>query len=1025
MRQELFSDIDPPIKQALQRRKNRISDKNDPNHLGEYSKSAWIKVWPLAIIELSKQDFPKLSEDTNPTQTTAGVERYILGMQPPLEGGGVRDPLSSYNDRIDKDGNTYGYNRPKPGLTGLSVQYEGYSGKGLVKMQLKGVINTLEELDIYKPILFAPGKYWCLEWGFIPHKDDGITHNLITTKTITDLYAVRNMPAIWDKVEEHRKITNGTAEIQIAVVNNYEYTLNAAGGFEFTVEFTGNSTLFRNNSPAAVGSGFEIKLPDDPEFYDNMHQIVYNEGEENEKIVFVKMAPGDELAQQVPGGLNTALGIDRQRNEWGITIEEKFRAATPNDFFKDLKDYIIKCYKSAGKLGQLDPVTGKPFVEVGDLVQYPNKKVVNNTELDVKKHGIYYEAEKTPILMGGQKFNYNDFNNEIGPYVTWGWFEDNILNVVYGKNKSTSHPLKWESVDQSGIPLPLNSHKYLYTTTPNRLIIPGRMPELLENELEYDPSSNPFYISRGHFEETTVEDTGGKGIASSYKGEHTVITELGPRDVSSVFGAYHPIVYDYIAISESALGFDEDINNTLANESDAVGAGLVNLAGLDANELADMAGYVTDQDLYDEREVLIRTKSGERGSIRRLVLHYRLIQDSFIGAATPIEGLRTLLNKIENMGYKGFWEFDIFEVDNKIGVYEKNSLTALSEQVLNKIRVQIEQNRIDSRRQSDETPPEGEVFVFPTWNKDGGFVINQNLTVKIASAINLAMVYGNSLAGEKALQNANFGGDGDQGPIFGAISSGGTAVQKVEVDPGFQGSLIQIVKQIKLDGTTNTNTINREYKLKKAPTRERPEEEKLMYRYVGEQNVPLDGELNIFKRGVSIDAHGIMYENVKQVMNHRLKMTWLKVGDTYDKLTARDTRSLDMAELSIKIQGLSGLNWGNDFHTDYIEERFKSECVFFVSKINHEISENNWTTEIIGKMRGIFVAKYIKDKVSLTEEEDRFINIQLTAADTKLIEKMRKTHRSILINSGRMYRESKLTSEKDTKYQRVDEEGIF
>ena len=1007
MRQELFSDIDPPIKQALQRRKNRISDKNDPNHLGEYSKSAWIKVWPLAIIELSKQDFPKLSKDTKPTQTTAGVERYVLGMQPPLEGGGVRDPLSSYTKNK--------YNRPKPGLTGLSVQYEGYSGKGLVKMQLKGVINTLEDINIYKPILFAPGKYWCLEWGFIPHKDDGITHNLITPKTITDLYAARDMPAIWDKAEEHRKITNGTAEIQIAVVNNYEYTLNAAGGFEFTVEFTGNSTLFRNNSPAAVGSGFEIKLPDNPEFYDNMHQIVYNEGEENEKIVFGKMAPGDEMAQQVPGGLNTALGIGRQRNEWGITIEEKFRAATPNDFFKDLKDYIIKCYKSAGKLGQLDPVTGKPFVDVGDLVQYPNKKVVNNTELDVKKHGIYYEAEKTPILMAGQKFNYNDFNNEIGPYVTWGWFEDNILNVVYGKNKSTSHPLKWESVDQSGIPLPLNSHKYLYTTTPNRLIIPGRMPELLENESESIQADYFKSISRGHFEETIVEDTGGKGIASSYKGKETIITELGtPRDVSSVFGAYHPIVYDYIKISESALGFDEPAYTEPTPAQKAI---LSNYSG----NVDEMMRKKQLENLYDQREGKAETKDHIRGSIRRLVLHYRLIQDSFIGAATPIEGLRTLLNKIENMGYKGFWEFDIFEVDNKIGVYEKNSLSALSEQVLNKIRVQIEQNRIDSRRQADETPPEGEVFVFPTWNKDGGFVLNQNLTVKIASAINLAMVYGNSLAGEKALQNANFGGDGDQGPIFAAISSGGTAVQKVEVDPGFQGSLIQIVKQIKLDGTTNTNTINREYKLKKAPTRERPEEEKLMYRYVGEQNVPLDGELNIFKRGISIDAHGIMYENVKQVMNHRLKMTWLKVGDTYDKLTARDTRSLDMAELSIKIQGLSGLNWGNDFHTDYIEERFKSECVFFVSKINHEISENNWTTEIIGKMRSIFVAKYIKDKVSLTEEEDRFINIQLTTADTKLIEKMRKKHKSILINSGRMYRESKLTSEKDTKYQRVDE----
>ena len=112
-----------------------------------------------------------------------------------------------------------------------------------------------------------------------------------------------------------------------------------------------------------------------------------------------------------------------------------------------------------------------------------------------------------------------------------------------------------------------------------------------------------------------------------------------------------------------------------------------------------------------------------------------------------------------------------------------------------------------------------------------------------------------------------------------------------------------------------------------------------------------------------------------------------------------------MAELSIKISGISGLNWGNQFHTDYIEERFKKEVIFFISKVNHEINEGNWTTEIVGGMRATLKDEYVKEAVSLNAFDDRYIDIKLSEADSKLIGKMKKDHSQILINSGRMYSE--------------------
>ena len=1047
MRQELFTDIDPPIKQALQRRKRRVNKRK----LYEYSKSAFIRVFPLSFLELAKE---------NEYTTLEAAEKYVLGVQ---HTDPVRDPVSSYTKKYKGKDNTgaeitYGYNRPVPGITGLSVQYEGFSGKGLVKMQLKGVINTLEDLDIYKPVLFSPGKYWCLEWGYLPDTDkefgDGITDNLITIENVTTLYETENIEGIFELVEDHRRTTKGTSEIQIAVVNNYEYTLNAAGSFEFVVDFMGNSTLFKNLQSGAVGSGFKSETATmtdadgnpltEEQYKALMNMVASIEPKELDAEAFKQDARAQ--AQTIIGdNLRVDVGIEGGMN---LEIVEKFKASTSNDFFKNLKNYIIECYKSTGKDTTPEYTFGvnKSLKMQGVL---PAEEAHGNSELNVKKYGMYYEAEKTAITQAGQKFDYNAFNNEIGPYVTWGWFEDNILNVVYSKNKDTSKPMKWESIDQDGIPLPLNSHKYLYTTTPDKLIIPGRMPDILEQKFAItEPTAFDAPIQRGDFVDVMVIQTGenlkktGEQIgadAAAYKdqknkgeltewqknylatrGEYGTEGDVGRRlktgppvegkqyggkpatgegawgienaiNVHGIFGAYHPIVHDYLRISESAFGFDETYVRPEPKTRGEV--------------VKDF-----DEDLYDVREQRAPTVPDIKGSIRRLVLHYKLIEESFIGAATPIEGLRTLINKIENMGYKGFWEFEIFEVDNKIGVYEKNSLPAVSEGVINVVRNQI----IDSTIQN-ETPPFGEVFVFPTWNEAGGFVLNQNLTVKMPSTTMLSMIYGQSIEGRNALQNKTFG-DGDQPQLFSYISERPpadgadgkvTPPQKINVDPGFQGSKIDVTKSIGLSGIKSYGYIS----LRETWTKLKPEIKTkgaaIEYRFEGAKNISIDGvgdEGSIFSRGISIDAYGVMYDNIKQVMNYRLQKDYMKEGGIYTKITDRTTRVLDMCELSLKIQGLSGLNWGNQFHTDYIEQRFKDETVFFVSKVNHEVSEANWTTEIVGGMRAIFKDDYVKEAVTLSTLENRSINIKLSEADNKLIGKMRKTHHKILINSGRMNR---------------------
>ena len=55
--------------------------------------------------------------------------------------------------------------------------------------------------------------------------------------------------------------------------------------------------------------------------------------------------------------------------------------------------------------------------------------------------------------------------------------------------------------------------------------------------------------------------------------------------------------------------------------------------------------------------------------------------------------------------------------------------------------------------------------------------------------------------------------------------------------------------------------------------------------------------------------------------------------------------------MSIEIDGVGGIFPGNCFHVNYIQQRFKEFCVFQIFGVNQNVSKENWSTEIVGKLR--------------------------------------------------------------------------
>ena len=945
---KLFDDITPAIKQALQLRKKKLIDRS----MDEFSKTSYVRAVPVLLPELTAA-----AQKTDPDITLDNMLlRYTLGIQPDE----IPAPSRSYGNK---------YNRPDAGITELSVEQQGFSGKGLVKIQLKGVINTLEQIDYLKPVLLTPGRYWLFEWGYTPAR----TINLSS-------FFNANTNKKFEICEKHRKETEGNSEAQIAVVDGYEYSMLESGAFSFDVSFIGSSTLFKRFTPSTEGAGF-TEVPDfqiDAEtgkmLYEgipldyNQAQDIFGEGKTIGMSIIssAQNAVKNSVSKELE--LGRVLEVTKERSQ-----QAAFTAATPKNFFEKLKEYILDTSNLS------NPTTFGDYAR-GEIVDVLSKQTKTDNPQDrdyssfdsIRKYGVYYDGKLKAEKIGNGTFDFNEFNNEIGPYVTWGWMEDNILSVVYGNNESDDTPMKIESTDENGLPLPLNSHRFLYTSRPDLLIIPGRMPTELERRFDNDKTTTLSKQSK---------------TAASLARFGVINTDEQELNFDEAFLSYHPIVRKYLGISERALGFDE------FRKLEGDGSGL-----------------------YDGREDDVSTEENKVGSIRRLVLHYSMIKESFLNASTAQEGLLNLFKKVEGLGYTGFWNFGIFEVDNKIGCYERNSLTETGRKALEIAKDAV----IDSSLQTD-TPPPGVPFVFPTFNNDGGFVLQQNLTVKMPTGNMLAMVYGNTLEGRQQILNKALTSDSDGLEDFVALSNDDwTPPEKIKVRPGFQSGNIAIITSINLFGQkqfakiTPENVIKLSYKnLSEKGKKDRGSKVK---KVVGKEAVKV---VEAFDKGLAYDANGIMYSEFQRNMNLKLQKKFMQENGVVVEITGNNSQVLDMVELRLKILGIAGLDWGDMFHTDYIEERYKKETLFYITKIEHQVTENKWTTDIVGGMRAVFNSTRTRNKRTLSSLEKEFLDIQLNQADKDLLEKLGKVNESILVSIDNrfVYEEEEDVNQTDTTNQ--------
>jgi len=353
------------------------------------------------------------------------------------------DPFSEgYNPTVEVLNK---HKRPLPGIKSLSIEYYG----GL-KTNRRGTVSwvcwSFDDLERLKSHFLKHGRHVLIEWGW--------SNNLKTMNTALHIdprgdYRI-NPEAVGGNIQKTIIDNEGDYDLMTGVISNFEWKTNTQGGFDCTTDIVGLGTSMLENVKK------ESKLtPISKVVNKNWFKRIWT-SEDKEAVVDIDV---DEIykhnASLTMGSVINIL--DKKLRNYHLTggsVTKKFSSLTMPGVVSYKKDTIF--------IAQILP-------------QWEN--------IFIKSTGIGLSIPGLPITA----LEVTD------AWVTWGWFEDNVLNKFLSMANDTEAVTTFRSIeakinedgtseyDEDGNlqyeSVKIRSHDNLLTQNVHRFIFPGLYPD--------------------------------------------------------------------------------------------------------------------------------------------------------------------------------------------------------------------------------------------------------------------------------------------------------------------------------------------------------------------------------------------------------------------------------------------------------------------------------------------------------------------------------------------------------------------
>ena len=582
----------------------------------------------------------------------------------------------------------------------------------------------------------------------------------------------------------------------------------------------------------------------------------------------------------------------------------------------------------------------------------------------------------------------NDRERKSQHLVSWGWFEDHILNSFFQVQAKTSNgtttlqqirsvhkPYKYELDEKSTEPI---------TSEEQAEGIKKRDSHYNDIISEYKVNNKDAFVNN--------RCNNSKGVSSLGLGSIMI-----PKQNDELYGNK-----DFTAESvngglfgRGAKGQDDFGTSVIAGSTAlAAGVGTLNPVG------AAAAGtYIATKEIGERVNVIEEDRISKLfkaidesfpsfaenedpnknyGYIRNMVFDVKFLKESFTDITSVKDGLRDFWAKV-NQEYQGFFNFQITQDianDGRIGITDSNYLSPFerAEDLLDAAK----QSRLDDFADGDKL--RDKMFYLPIYS-DYSIVRDFGLSLQLTDKAATLAALGTNSSNEVGASYHYDEGIEAFSSITALASGDDTNSEKIQ--KSFNPTLKQIKKQQQLKSLVVTGLTTPFSENKKGTTSDLDLENQ-------------DEQISLVL-DTSADSNGVEFQNIKQVsktideINEKIKkkkdegvnpdepkstkpessfkyddfgimkpfyvkqmLTKITKGEkanSEEKANYNLNKPIIPIELTFTIDGQGGLRVGNLFRVDYLPELYRKYTYFFISQVNHAIGAGGWTTSVTAKMK--------------------------------------------------------------------------
>ena len=505
------------------------------------------------------------------------------------------------------------------------------------------------------------------------------------------------------------------------------------------------------------------------------------------------------------------------------------------------------------------------------------------------------------------------FEKNLGPFMTWGWMEDNILSKWVGKyDEKNNITNSFRSIE----PL-INSETGLF---------------IGENGDTND-------VSQAKFQSVTCSNHG------------LLVT---------------PHLSRWILPGQFPFPIEPDATGIF---------GFFDKLRLNDREFTDQVGRVVN-DNGTFRKFAVSDNLNDGGYIRNILISTKLALECFQDAKTLQQGLQKLFDEL-NSDTNGFWNFQVVNdpyIAGNVKVIDTKSTLMDPVDYLEQIK-DTEMSKVDKGMFVFESWGDRSIVKSQTLSAKlpSSFAVSAMYagTAKPGTE-NTQGDKDSAVAGK---QSSGDGKDQSQMNIvepkklsgkFGSVNSyllegagdmsGESTKNKFGVDKGIEFDLIDWTELIEKyqDSAEARVADEKEEREKKVDERKKTS---------AKQVESVENFIKAFDNKELYDDSGDLKEKANDQILHKRVMNNI-IGGVIDenkqnidekkrKIISESQGSTDLypIELELSLDGIGGIYPGNVFHASYLPDRYKNFCVFQIMSVDQSVSSGVWETKISGQIR--------------------------------------------------------------------------